>query len=308
MQRIGRVNRIGSVAGVIYNFNFYPSKQGDEEIKLYNNALIKLQGFHTAFGEDAQIYTHEELVEQFELFKEGMPDDEDKRLQYLRFIREFKDSNPKEFKRIKAFPLKARTARSSTKAKKEDVDNTTVIFLKSPYKMEFYKVNEKIKTVSLTFVEAAELFKAETNEASVTLPEFHYKQVQAALNTFETDFLGASSEIITTTDKADAISSQAKKFLRDFKGITKRTEVKSACENLIASIDKGVHTPLPNEIKKMNQQLQKRHITYGQIDNLLLLIAKKYDALDLDDQRSTSSIGIDANIAPEIVLSETFIN
>jgi hypothetical protein len=100
----------GSIAGVVYNYNFYPSQQGDEEIHLYNNALVKLQGFHTAFGEDAQIFTHEELVEQFELFKEGLPDEEDKRLYYLRFIREFKDANPKEFKRIKNFPLKARTA------------------------------------------------------------------------------------------------------------------------------------------------------------------------------------------------------
>jgi hypothetical protein len=40
------------------------------------------------------------MLEQFELFKEGLPDDEDKRLHYLRFIREFKDNNPKEFKRI----------------------------------------------------------------------------------------------------------------------------------------------------------------------------------------------------------------
>jgi superfamily II DNA/RNA helicase len=111
MQRIGRVNRIGSLAGVIYNYNFYPSQQGDAEIKLYSNALVKLQGFHTAFGEDAQIYTHEELVEQFELFTEGVKDDEDKRLQFLRFIRDFKDNNPKEFKRIKSFPLKARTRR-----------------------------------------------------------------------------------------------------------------------------------------------------------------------------------------------------
>src|SRR5690606_5486965 len=47
MQRIGRVNRIGSEAGVIYNYNFYPSQQGDEEIRLYHNALIKLQGFHS---------------------------------------------------------------------------------------------------------------------------------------------------------------------------------------------------------------------------------------------------------------------
>ena len=87
MQRVGRLNRIGSVAGVIYNYNFYPSRQGDSEINLYNSALVKLQGFHTAFGEDAQIFTHEELVEQFELFKEGVESDEDKRLIYLRQIR-----------------------------------------------------------------------------------------------------------------------------------------------------------------------------------------------------------------------------
>ncbi|WP_289481093.1 C-terminal helicase domain-containing protein, partial [Klebsiella pneumoniae] len=31
MQRIGRVNRIGSVADNIYNYMFYPSKQGDSE-------------------------------------------------------------------------------------------------------------------------------------------------------------------------------------------------------------------------------------------------------------------------------------
>ncbi len=46
MQRIGRVNRIGSLAPVIYNYAFYPSRQGDQLINLYNNAYIKLQGFH----------------------------------------------------------------------------------------------------------------------------------------------------------------------------------------------------------------------------------------------------------------------
>ncbi|MBS0645916.1 MAG: DEAD/DEAH box helicase family protein [Verrucomicrobia bacterium] len=307
MQRIGRVNRIGSVAGVVYNYNFYPSQQGDEEIKLYSNALVKLQGFHTAFGEDAQIYTHEELVEQFELFKEGVKDDEDKRLQFLRFIRDFKDTNPKEFKRIKNFPLKARTARSVKQAAKEEAANS-VIFLKSPYKMEFYKVDEKSRVAALTFLEAAEIFKAESTETPFGLPETHYKQVQAALSAFEKDFLGAVTETVTTTDKADAISSQARKFLRELKSITKMPEVKAACENMIHSIEKGEHTPLPNEIKKIRQQLEKRQITYGQVDNLLLMVAKKYDALSTDEGEENRLPQIDFNIQPEIVLSETFID
>jgi len=48
MQRIGRVNRIGSRADRIYVYNYYPSAYGDAQIHLVNNALRKLQAFHTA--------------------------------------------------------------------------------------------------------------------------------------------------------------------------------------------------------------------------------------------------------------------
>ena len=88
MQRIGRVNRIGSVADNIYNYMFYPSKQGDSEIQLYKNALVKLQGFHSAFGEDAQIYSREEIVKQFKLFDNNIKDSIDKKIALLREVRE----------------------------------------------------------------------------------------------------------------------------------------------------------------------------------------------------------------------------
>lgn len=307
MQRIGRVNRIGSVAGVIYNYNFYPSQQGDEEIKLYSNALIKLQGFHTAFGEDAQIYTHEEMLEQFELFDEGLPDDEDKRLHYLRYIREFKDNNPKEFKRIKAFPLKARTARNNKYAQKADTHGSTVVFLKSLYKMEFYQINDKTKVNPLTFLEAAQIFEAQTTEPSFALPENHYEHVQAALKSFDEDFLGGTTEKVTTTDKADANTKQALKFLRDFKAITHQAIVKETCQTLQPIVESGTYTPLANELKKLSQKFfSKREITTSQVDNLLIALAKKYDAFTSDEEESKLE-EIDTNIAPEIVLSETFI-
>ena len=311
MQRIGRVNRIGSVAGVIYNYNFYPSQQGDEEIKLYSNALVKLQGFHTAFGEDAQIYTHEELIEQFELFKEGMKDDEDKRLLYLRYIREFKDNNPKEFKRIKSFPLKARTARSCKSSGKENMENCTVVFLKSPYKMEFYFVDITTKVIPLTFIEAARNFEANSNEPGFNLPEFHYEQVESALISFEKDFLGSATETVASTDKADANTKTALKFLRDFKGITHHDDVKDACRNLIKLVEDGTYTPLANELRRLNQRYfgVKKDLTTAQVDNLVKLFAKKYDAFKSDEDENTEGQSeIDANISPDIVLSETFID
>jgi Superfamily II DNA and RNA helicases len=309
MQRIGRVNRIGSVAGVIYNYNFYPSKQGDDEINLYNNALIKLQSFHSAFGEDAQIFTHEEYVEQFELFKEGVEGDEDKRLYYLKKIREFKDQNPREFKRIKQLPLKARTARSLSRAKK-DLSPSTVVFLKSPYKTEFYQVNEKLQVVPLTFIEAAAIFEAAAAEPAFNLPKHHYEHVQTVLQAFEQDFLGSVTETVTTTDQADGVSRQALKLLREFRQLSQKEEIKLICTNLSSLIERGVYTPLSNEIKKLRQQLDRKKILFGEAENLLINLAAKYDAVaktdETDNDSSSQNSELDFNIEPEIVLSETF--
>jgi len=307
MQRIGRVNRIGSVGKVIYSYNFYPSPQGDAYIKLYNKALVKLQAFHTAFGEDAKIYTHEEFVEQFQLYQAGIEDEEDKRLQYLRQIREFKDNNPNEFKRIKGFPLKARTARSVNRSAKEDMADSTVVFLKSPYKTEFYKVTGNDDAKALTFLEAAAIFEAKASEPAFSLPEEHYEQVQTALGAFERDFFGSTTETVTTTEKADGRSNQAKKFLRDICGITKRDEIKTICTNLGELVDRGTYTQLPNEIRKLRQKVEKKQITWPTAEGFLVEYARKFDALDRDSE--TKSIGeLSANIEPEIVLSETFVD
>jgi superfamily II DNA/RNA helicase len=308
MQRIGRVNRIGSLANVIYSYSFYPSQQGDEEIHLYNNALVKLQSFHSAFGEDAQIFTHEELVEQFELFKQGMPGDEDKRLFYLRFIREFKDTNPKEFRRLKQLPQKARTGRSVKECDKPDLLDHSVIFLKSPYKMEFYSIDPKNKVNSLTFLETAQILEAKSIETSHPLPDSHFLQVQNGLAEFEKDFLSSSTESVSSTEKADAITMQAGKFLRDMKTLSKNPDTKKACDNLKQLIELGTFTPLPNEIKKIRVKLDKRQMTYAQVENLILMIAKKYDVLGSgEDEDSKAIIELSANIEPSIVISETFV-
>ena len=62
------------------------------------------------------------------------------------------------------------------------------------------------------------------------------------------------------------------------------------------------------EIKKSRKQLEKKQITYGQVDNLILMVAKKYDALEKEDALDDRLPQIDFNIQPEIVLSETFID
>ena len=135
MQRIGRVNRIGSVADNIYNYMFYPSKEGDKEIQLYKNALIKLQGFHSAFGEDAQIYSREEIVKDFQLFDSNVRDVVDKKIALLRELRHLYNTDREWYHRIKALPLKSRVMRDTGKHSGE-----TIVYVATKLKTEFYHI------------------------------------------------------------------------------------------------------------------------------------------------------------------------
>ncbi len=67
MQRIGRVNRIGSKEHFVYVFNFYPSEDGEKIIKYLPKAYAKLQAFHTMFGEDNKVFSEMEELSEADL-------------------------------------------------------------------------------------------------------------------------------------------------------------------------------------------------------------------------------------------------
>ncbi len=67
MQRIGRVNRIGSKEEFVHVFNFYPSDDGEKIIKYLPKAYAKLQAFHTMFGEDNKVFSEMEELSEADL-------------------------------------------------------------------------------------------------------------------------------------------------------------------------------------------------------------------------------------------------
>lgn len=132
MQRIGRVNRIGSTAEAIHNYMFYPSDPGDAIISLKKNSLIKLQSFHSALGEDTKIYSHDELVREFRLYDPDVRDDTDRSLELLREVRALHDSNPALYRHIKQLPPKSRCARSGAAQPTLSALPVTLAYLASP--------------------------------------------------------------------------------------------------------------------------------------------------------------------------------
>ena len=96
MQRIGRVNRIGSTQDKVYVYNFKPSAEGDAEIQLVQKAYTKLQSFHTLFGEDSKVYTAKEEVSHYDL-NTVVNGEESPLEKYLYELKQYKDAHPERY-------------------------------------------------------------------------------------------------------------------------------------------------------------------------------------------------------------------
>ena len=190
MQRIGRVNRIGSTAGIIYNYVFYPSEQGNKEIKLNQIALSKIQTFHTTFGEDNQIYSTDEIIDRDldKLFQEGIKKEQEDRNLELPFYEELRalyQQNRKEYQRIERISLRSRTGREPREVEGVTLSGDTMVFLKTNFRKVFYLVNDE-KARELSVLDALKYFKAERVEKAVARLPQHHEHVDKALNAFRT--------------------------------------------------------------------------------------------------------------------------
>ena len=303
MQRIGRVNRIGSVADCIYNYMFYPSQQGDKEIQLYKNALVKLQGFHSAFGEDAQIYSREEIVKQFRLFDSNVKDGVDKKIALLREVRELYNSNRKLYHKIKALPLKSRVMRDTGKHK-----GKTIVFISSNVKTEFF-LADKGKVTTIDFLDAVAYLKAKPEElpAPFTHEKQHYQHVNKAVAQYKSEYVEAATvDSSAKRTDLDKTSLEANHFLRTVKQIITDTETRTQCDMLMSYINEGVYAQLPRQLKAFareykndRERLRKEeYVVQNRIDGLY----KEYLTLNCERRKAEQDVS-----DPQVIISETFI-
>lgn len=104
MQRIGRVNRIGSKEDYIHVFNFYPTSQSDEQIKLVEIAYAKLQAFHSMFGDDNKVFSDQEELSEAD-FNKMIDDEESPFGEFIADLKAFQKKYPDRFKVISDHPF-----------------------------------------------------------------------------------------------------------------------------------------------------------------------------------------------------------
>ncbi len=104
MQRIGRVNRIGSKEDFVHVFNFYPTTESEDQIQLVRIAYSKLQAFHTMFGEDNKVFSELEELSAAD-FNKLVEDEESPFGQYIADLKAFQKSKPERYDYISQIPF-----------------------------------------------------------------------------------------------------------------------------------------------------------------------------------------------------------
>jgi superfamily II DNA/RNA helicase len=330
MQRIGRVNRIGTKAEKIFVYNYYPTSNTNRLIELNEKAIKKLQGFHSAFSEDSRIYSEiEELQENILGDRQDQQEEEDESLLQLAKLRALKKSNQKEFNRIKKLPLKMRIARdvesiSSAAAQIENgIDGFSLSYIRNEFMDGFYLSNGK-ETYELTFYQALKLFEATEIEKGYPAPKIHFKHVQKSLEDFKSSMERADQEMSIDENNLSANEKNAVYFLRNLLKITEHWEIENKDEfsKLIRTAEwvilMGTFRKLRNEIARLASEQKKRkkkgqaHPVPALIEKLskifnqypLAQIQKMEEARKQEKQDKALKL---RNSKIQVVLSSTFI-
>jgi len=304
LQRVGRVNRVGTSHKFIYIYNFFPTDESESEINLETNIKNKIQAFHDTLGEDSRYLTDEEVVSTHELFgselykklnaKETYDDEVEEdvtsEFDYLKILRDLRDDDKEMFSKIRRLPKKSRSA------VKKSGPNSLITFFRKGKLKKFVLSNSKDKK-ELSFLEAAELFKSDEKERTVPIDKKYYNLLKDNKDHFDSLVTG---ELVESTSKKGR--SNETTVIAKLKACKSSPDITNSEEEYIkAVLNKYKLGEIPKNItKKIKKALEK------EIDpkKTVMALKKEIPEILLAETKKNFNIG---HGAKEVILSEYFV-
>ena len=211
IQRVGRVNRVDTTFPIIHTYNFFPTEESNDLIKLKEAAEAKIHAFIEMLGADARLLTEGEEIKSHDLFAKliskktitGEDEEEQSELEYLTEIRGVRDNQPDMFLRIKRLPRKARSTRLSSVQDNAEVKQypSLITYFRQGRLDKFFLAGiGPADPIELDFFNTVCILKpADTEEKLQAIPHDFYTLLNRNKHAFET---------ATSTDMGDTISPQ----------------------------------------------------------------------------------------------------
>lgn len=208
MQRIGRVNRIGSDAKEVRVYNFFPTNESNGVIHLIENAFAKIQSFHHMLGEDSKVFSEREEIPELEFHK--YVDGEESELgKYIKELREYQKSNPERYAFIAALPCE-NLGGTITMANPPRV--ASVLIYQKRKGFTPVEVDEDDRTHIISHLEMMQMMKCEPS-ATYAAPSMFTKHIQQ----LATDCYLTDSSRSLTSDNADKMITKALDIINKLK-------------------------------------------------------------------------------------------
>lgn len=222
MQRVGRINRVDTPFDVIHTFNFFPTIQSNNQIKLKEAAEAKINAFLTLLGGDAELLTEGEPIGSHELFNrliskkilEGDDETAESELKYLQIIKNIREKDPDLFEKIKHLPKKARTGKSNNY-----FAGSLITYFRRGKLQKFFMAQDKKEVKELDFMEAAKLLESRTDEKTKKLPATFYNLLDNNKDAF---IISTTEEVVISKTRRGRDS--ATNILRILKVTMKNTQ------------------------------------------------------------------------------------
>jgi len=305
MQRVGRINRVDTKFDEIYTFNFFPTRQSNDQIKLKEAAEAKIHAFISMLGADARLLTEGEPIESHELFNRliskktitGEDDVEESELKYLQIIRDIRDKDPDLFAKIKKLPKKARTAR------KAKVKGNQLLTYFRKGKLDKFFMSDGGKPKELDFIDAAKQLETAVDTKREKLGDNFYELLEDNKNAFAFSTMEEAPEPQKKGGRDSA--TQMLKILKAIKDYRQFTDEQEAyLTKVIRQLEEG---GLPKQTaKKTLRELNQKIKSIGANPLKILAILQKNIAPELLESHFAESAA--HTFGPrEVILSEYLI-
>lgn len=304
MQRVGRINRVDTEFDKIYSFNFFPTTQSNEQIKLKEAAEAKIQSFISLLGADARLLTEGEEIESHELFDKliskktitGEDDYQESRLKYLEVIKNIRDNDPDLFSQIKKLPKKSRTSK-----KNGSKENQLLTYFRKGKIQKFFAAGKGVSK-ELDFISAAKTLEVNKSVKRQKIPENFYDLLDKNKSAFSD---ATTYDLFETKLKGgrDSATQVVKilKAIKDFRQFTEEQE--SYWFRVIKQLEEG---GLPKQTSKKLSQELNNELKNG-IDPIKLLAVLQKNIPDELLEEHIVEKKTDKFTKNEVILSEYLI-
>lgn len=309
IQRVGRIDRIGSSHDIIHIYNFFPEvalDEGDKGLELKGLGLKerlarRIQEIHNTIGEDEKILDEREQLNPNDMY--GIYSNDEQAMEEEgggfdineaeMLIRDLKANEPDLFKRVCNLPDGIRAGRAS------DVAGTFVFCGVGKRYKRMYLVDDKNQIIASDPAEIVPLLRCDRDTPGQPLPQTYNQTVEAVRQLF-----AEYVERIYQSLSHPALESDQQYTIEQLLALRQDLFITDSRKHLLDHLISAVGQQLPSYVVSALRKL-KREKRSG--DDLLDTVDNIVRYYELDKRLAEKQEYILAHPAPKIFCSEALV-